>query len=390
MQADKVRGMLWGAVCGSALGLPFLGRDPEVCPQWPDKASEEAFVAKRAAAFRDRPSTSHGKHPTGSWSGILDPLLLALKTLVELPQVMVDPQVPNAGHRGIVLEFVAKYSHELRKWSLDGLAELNDPNSPYELDFYTRSVVSLPGYLERPLLVATQFVGHNPNDCAALLRVLAAAIMPSAAAAERLALLTCCITHKSKSVAACGCFIVLVLQGLLFDTPERRHLVVYACSRLEHLVQGLDRSRIYKTISEDKLQDVGGRDYAGRHLASVRCFMFALRQVLAADALPQDKTPLPQDNTPLPQDNTPLPQDNTPLPQDKTPLPQDKTLPLLWERTLSTVCVKGGSADVNGALAGAVLGARYGSAVLPPWKDELPHAKWLDHLIEDAVRTVCL
>lgn len=56
---------------------------------------------------------------------------------------------------------------------------------------------------------------------------------------------------------------------------------------------------------------------------------------------------------------------------------------------MSAICREGGSADVNAALAGAVLGARFGLRAVPEWRTELPHSDWVAARIEEIVEASC-
>ena len=58
--------------------------------------------------------------------------------------------------------------------------------------------------------------------------------------------------------------------------------------------------------------------------------------------------------------------------------------PLNFEDALAPVVSAGGDTDTNGAVAGAVLGARYGAAAIPQrWLDCLPQRERLESLAED-------
>jgi ADP-ribosyl-[dinitrogen reductase] hydrolase len=61
----------------------------------------------------------------------------------------------------------------------------------------------------------------------------------------------------------------------------------------------------------------------------------------------------------------------------------DRTL----EESLISLAEAGGDTDTNAAVAGALLGARYGEAALPPrWMDQLVGAQGIGKLAEDLVR----
>lgn len=332
MDPDRIRGMLWGAVCGSALGLPLNGRDPH------DHDHPAEY-------FKARPTTSHGKHPAGSWSGILEPLFLAIRAWVAQS---AGGDAPGANPKAQLLDYLQAFAKELKSWAERGVSEWGDPASPYDLDYLTGSAVKIPGYVGAPMSCTSRDAPHSPNDCAALPRVLLAALMPTAEQAEQLAFVLCRATHRSTSVAATGCFIALTLQGALFRTSDRRQLMAYASERLGEYTQGPTHARLYRALKDRELQEVGGRDNSGRHVASLRCFMHAYRRVLAGGAPAAG----------------------------------------IWEEVMAAVCGEGGAADVNGALAGAILGASYGLAAVPAWRAELPHADWVARIIEDIVRIV--
>ena len=61
--------------------------------------------------------------------------------------------------------------------------------------------------------------------------------------------------------------------------------------------------------------------------------------------------------------------------------------PLGFEDALVALVNAGGDADTNGALAGAVLGARYGASAIPPrWTGHVPQKDRLSNLGERLAR----
>lgn len=63
------------------------------------------------------------------------------------------------------------------------------------------------------------------------------------------------------------------------------------------------------------------------------------------------------------------------------------TVPLNFEEALVAVVSRGGDADTNGALAGAVLGARYGASAIPSrWMARIPQRDRLSSLAQRLVR----
>ncbi len=60
------------------------------------------------------------------------------------------------------------------------------------------------------------------------------------------------------------------------------------------------------------------------------------------------------------------------------------TTPLGFEEALVRVVSAGGDTDTNGAVAGAVLGARYGFDAIPPrWLEGIPQRERLEKLAAD-------
>ena len=57
--------------------------------------------------------------------------------------------------------------------------------------------------------------------------------------------------------------------------------------------------------------------------------------------------------------------------------------PLTFESALIELVRSGGDTDTNGAVAGAVLGARYGSSAIPRrWLDCIPQGERLEQLAD--------
>jgi ADP-ribosylglycohydrolase len=353
MDPDHIRGMLWGAACGSALGLHYHGKDPmqrgETLPE------PETFSAK--------PETPHGKHPPGAFSALLEPAILALQKVHKTKKVFVPES--GSGTRGAPSQtFLQAYAEALYDWTLVGIREWGDSTAPYEMDYQTLETAKDPVFRTNPLHSAS--VAHSlQNDCAALLRALAAATMPTPEAAEEAALLACRVTHRSQSLTAATCFAALVLQSLLYyPLADWKQSTAWASVRAGIHVQGGARERLFKALREKVLVKIGGRDHQGLHSSSMRCFVFAFRLAMQGDTDPE------------------VAQGGGASSGVKFTKDQLRDL---WRSAVGTVCIQGGSADVNGALVGAVLGARHGMDAVPDWYREMPHADWLEAEIEAAV-----
>ena len=344
MDPDKLNGMIWGAICASSIGLPFHGKE----------ASDSPTSGFPDGYFRKMPETACGKHPIGSWSALLEPAFLALQALRETEFCgSFQTEVDNSLDTHQLSEFIRRFADKLRTWCDAGFPEWRDASTPYDQDFHTLAVVKVPGFLERPLVSASQVDLRSPNDCSTLSRILAACVLPSAEHAEQVCMFLIKATHRTPSISGVACFAALLLQGMLYGTQDDE-LIKYAYSRLgKHVSQGPQFDRLHKIICDKPLREIGGRDNIGRHVASLRCFLYAYRCIRGTkDVL--EKTDLPP------------------------PLPKD-----LWEKVIGKIAIEGGAADMNCALAGALLGAKYGMAVVPSWYNTLPHADWVKRQIED-------
>jgi len=67
--------------------------------------------------------------------------------------------------------------------------------------------------------------------------------------------------------------------------------------------------------------------------------------------------------------------------------PEDQDPTELFEKILTDLVLEAGDSDTNGAVAGALLGARLGYSRLPAkWRDGIAHRDWLKGKIDDLCR----
>lgn len=328
MDPDRLAGMLWGAVTASAIGLPFHGKDPSARP--PDKA-------KRAAPH-PAPQFGGGKLSDHTWRTILDPLFLTAGVLSKHPQITERSERTLASTD--VAPFLKELAREFRVWA---------DKETHSADSHIYAVTRMAGYADSPLAVAGR-VPQGPNDCAVLLRMIIASTMLVPERAEQLSILLCKITHRTDSAMAVGCYVTLILQSLLYGTgpksPNLKETIAYAVTRVQAHIQGSPGRRIHTALQSPNLEYVGGRDYTGRHISSLRCFMWAYRAIVRGDHDPNH----------------------------------------VWNTTLFDVCQQGGAATINTAMAGAVLGAHYGMKVIPRWYVNLPGAAQISAQIDEIIR----
>lgn len=335
---DRVRGMLWGAAAGSAAGLPHETRD--------------AFDLEQldSTAVAERPHAAHFAHPAGCWSALLEPAFVALTSLrAKTAAYRAEPLEALLGGEDYQ-ELLFHYADALSTWSREGFRAWKDPAAPYTIDPHTAIVLKQPAFLDTPLQCG-QSTELLPVDGGSLIRMLAAATAPSAQRCEQLALGFTKVTHRGDQIAASNVFAALLLQSILYG-GKTADVVAWPYERLRAHAQGETYSRLLRVLSQPELENVGGRDYLGRQIPAVRCFMYAFRACLRAE--------------------------------------KAGTAPAeVWRTTLLAVLKQGGATDVHCALAGAVVGAWFGPAAVPGWRTELPRAEWLHEQIEACCAGAC-
>ena len=325
-----MEGMIRGALAGSAIGLPFQGRDPML---------ESEIAELPPDTFSKEPTVPVGSHPPGSWSSLLEPLFLAVQALRENEDILDETVTAETVHN-----FTGSFSRRLIRWANDGAATWGPP---HETEFQTLALSKVEGFSEKPLhVVPTQ--QQNLNDCCVLARALLAAVQTLPEQAERLAILLCNTTHSSRSLSTSCIAVALILQSTLYNTREQRQAVMdYIGHRIDSHTQGAENEKIFAALTAVPLSHIGGRDFIGRHLSSLRCFMHAYRECVASDS-------------------------DSIAPVD---------LDALWVKVMRNICVQGGSSGINGALAGAIIGAYHGPDAIPNWVERLPHYGWVsDHI----------
>lgn len=334
--------MVWGAVAGSAIGLPYYGKNPA------DMAEQgEIDISKK-------PTASFGKHPPGSWSALVEPFFVAASVLGKQSHLLTRQPTSSPFTHTEVASYVTQLAEDLRGWVTEGVRAWQDSSTPYDTDFQTLTVSKQANFVGSPLTTAAD-TPQLPNDCAALARAMVGALMPTVERAEQMCVLTTKVTHRSQSTAAAGLFAALLIQGGLYRVPIAKDTVAYPAKRLKAYVQGAARERIFAALCDKELLYVGGRDYIGRHLGSLRCVMWTFRAILDSRTGVRGDARAQTD---------------------------------VWGRTLTDICRQGGSADINCALAGALLGSQFGMAVVPSWYAELPHASWVAARLEEIVGLV--
>lgn len=339
METDKLRGMLWGSVVGSSLGVTIRGKDPidlvDLC---------EDYVTTI-------PNTPHNKYPKGSWSALLEPLFISFIALRAQPIAFTSKPKEQTLNRNEFITLLEQFADGLKVWCKEGIRAWRDSNTPYDNEPQTLTVTKIQGYSDSPLRIAA-LQTQLPYDCGSCVRVISTATLATVERTEQITIGFTKVTHNTDSVAAINVFMALVLQGILHGERDNKQIISWPLNRLKSYIQGETRTRIIKIIRSQDLENIGGRDHIGKQLSVLRCFMWAYR-VCASESK--------KDNV----------------------SPHD-----VWKIVMHDILRQGGATDVNAAIAGAVIGAWFGMSIVPEWRTELTHADWVEEQINEAVSLI--
>lgn len=330
--ADRVRGVVWGAALGDAVGLAteFMQKH-EVAEHYPDPSKHSPI---------HRISDKHRARWTpGDWTDDTDQLILVLDAVVA-GQGLFDQKV---------------FADSLQKWGAQGFPELGD----------TRGLgmgQTVNGVLEHPVFgIAPDIAAEDVWKQGGCSMAANGAVMRCAGAAfayfwdeatvEYNAAASARVTHADpRCVASCVAVATLIsrtLMGVDLSDDERRkgEVALAATVACRHLKHG-DADELWKHMVPKSLESLhlgdGGIGYTYKSLGAA-CWAF-----LEAKS---------------------------------------------FKESIVAVTREAGDADSNAAVAGAVLGARLGYSGLPQdWLAELPEPqmKWMQMKVDACLRLLQL
>jgi len=324
---DKLKGVVWGAALGDAVGL---------ATEFMSKAeAQAAYNASAKLGPSSRVADSHrSRWHSGDWTDDTDQFVLLLDALVH--------------GMGVLDEHV--FARSLKQWRHEGFPELGD-KAGLGIGQTVNAVLEHPAYDMAPQMAADT-IWHE-GGCAAAAN---GAIMRCAAAAlvyfwnesmlEHNAVTSARVTHADpRCVASCVAIVSLVarmLTGVSHNTFEDREgeIALAACTAKKYL-NGGDEDEMWQFmhLGVDGLQGLnlgsGGIGYTFKPLGAA-CWAF-----LHATS---------------------------------------------FKTAIADIVMEAGDADSNATVAGAVLGARLGYSKLPvDWLQELPQLQrdWLNNKMGD-------
>lgn len=325
--ADRIRGLIFGAALGDAVGLAteFLSRD--------------VVEAHYGDAFDFRPgcevyADSHRlSFPLGDWTDDTDQLLLILWSLLE------------TGGRADMIDFGRK----LTQWRDHGFEGLGD-QSGCGLGQHTKSVISHPSFAEDPAKAAHAVWEKRSRQVASNGAVMRTAVtgIPffwDLAVVHDNTKKMCEATHADPRCVA-SCVAVATAAALLLQASkvgeEHANVAMILEEALgcalpllnEEQQEELKRHAQVSSLEELELDEPRAIGYTMKCLGAG---LWALRQCDSAD----------------------------------------------FETTIRAVVMQGGDADTNAAVAGALLGCYWGHSQLPEhWMSAMPYTPWLEAWVQ--------
>ena len=327
--SDKIRGLIWGAALGDAVGLSteFMEKSEAA------RAYPEATRLSPASRIEDR----HRKRwDQGDWTDDTDQMILLLDAIIE--------------GRGLLS--TTTFAKALKRWRNGGFPELGD-SSGLGVGQTVNSVLEHPAFLIAPDVAAD--IIWRQSGCS-----LAAngAIMRCAAAGifcfwnEKLvkynAAASASVTHADpRCISSCVCIALLLAKILaghgICATDQRRELALSVALQASEFLEGHDVDELLRSVDvemdglESLKLSTGGIGYTYKPLgAAMWAFIYS----------------------------------------------DD------FRTALQAITMQAGDADSNATVAGALLGARLGFSQLPPdWLQELPQlqTEWLRQKVSNCL-----
>lgn len=322
--ADKVRGLVYGAALGDAVGLAteFLNRN-EVKAFYGDGF---AYSPRPSKVF---PDTHRLMWVPGDWTDDTDQLILILQSLLAT-EGRADP---------------CDFARRLSSWRKSGFSELGD-ESAAGLGQHTKNVISKQGFETTPHEVARDCWEKGGCKSAANGAVMRTAItgVPFFWSRDVVAGNTadlCQVTHADPRCIASCLVVAVCVSEMLRGAPTTSEAevdeliataVAEASSRVPASAEEVLNGTGSCTLQDLQLDEPHSIGYTGKCLAAG---LWGLRSQAS------------------------------------------------FESAIGELVAEGGDADTNAAVAGALLGCRLGFSKLPSdWIAELPYASWLEAYVQ--------
>lgn len=323
--SEKIRGLIWGAALGDAVGLSteFMERS-EASRMYP-----KAEKLSPASRVDDR----HRKRwKQGDWTDDTDQMILLLDAIGE--------------GQGLLNTF--SFAKALKKWRNSGFPELGD-TSGLGVGQTVNSVLEHPAFLMAPDIAADVIWRQTACSMAAngaIMRCAAAGIFCfwNEGLVKYNAAASASVTHADpRCVTSCVCIALLLAQLLaghqISDEEQRRELALSVALQASDFLKGYDVDEFlrYVHVAMDGLRSLKlSSDGIGYTYKPLGAAMWAF--IYSDD----------------------------------------------FKAAVQQITMEAGDADSNATVAGALLGARFGFSALPTdWLQEIPEPQkeWLEEKV---------
>lgn len=319
---NKILGLIYGQALVDAYGLSTEFKTRK----WVDKT-----YGNDPVPFPNFVLNSHNvRWRQGDWTDDTDALIMIMQTLVKY-EGTID-------QKDLATRFV--------EWKEYGFPECDD-RAGMGIGSTIFKVLSHPNYLEHPSKIAKEIsieTGSQSNG--ALMRNAILACHPNYEQAIKNTILACQTTHHSEAVIACCVFMTSTLHDILFSKEaDENKAYNEACKYITN-------KQIYDTFTDiikSKPKLFTDIPFDGPNIGWVficfQAFLIGLRIKL-----------------------------------DETNLTEE------FKKYSNILIRQGGDADTNGAVFGAVVGARIGFKNCPQdWIDCFPYKKWFDNQVNQFI-----
>jgi ADP-ribosylglycohydrolase len=343
---QKILGVIYGNALGDAFGLSTEFLDSATVKKLYGETYDPT-TGKGGIPFPGYKKSRHSaRWDEGDWTDDTDQMILIMETILECysgeHRHSTDPSVLDG----------RLFAAKLKNWVKNGFRELGDPCG-MGLGALTHQVVTHPNFLKDPHAAAADVWLSGGKKAAAnggLMRTSITGVFEyySLPAVIANTMNMCQVTHADpRCIASCvltTTLISAILQGAPISTPEDTESLIAKCLSItleqvptlgEHKAVFLEYVGM-KQLAEMKLDDPPAIGFTLKCLASA---LFGLRSTEG------------------------------------------------FVPTMTRLVREAGDADTNGAVCGALLGARLGYDGLPAaWLNAMPNKAWLDAKVVTLVK----
>jgi ADP-ribosylglycohydrolase len=329
MNKDILYGVIFGQAIGDAVGYHTeFYSEYQVKKLYPTRESFTFPVSIENSLMRKNTNDE------SDWTDDTDHLILLMEMLTENNN-KINPQC---------------FAKKLKKWVRSGIEELGD-NVGEGCGMLTGSVVSVPGFEKDPFVASKQVWNNYIASNGSVMRTAIMAcrnISYKDTIKESIRMSKC--THYDPRCSVASAVITSIIWDIINKTPENkilrraRKICMYHKGEYRDLTGELKTydTECLKYFDVETLDELDLNKQIGYTLKCMACGIWAF-----------------------------------------------KNRHRQYKEVILDIILKGGDADTNAAVAGAILGATIGYESLPQdWLNAMPHNKWLISKIDEYFKIV--